>query len=129
MIPEAVWYAAGVSAAAGLLTDIVVHAIQQWQRKRADMPREEYGPLGAIPFSLLTNSTFSFLFSYVYNAVAAGSGRAFIAGGLIWLIIVLPMLASSHYADDRLRGLLLTRVFGWLIKIGAASAAIHYFIT
>jgi hypothetical protein len=129
VIPESVWYAAGVSTALGLLADLMVHGVQQWQRTRAGIPRETYGSLGVIPLSLLVNSVFSILFAYVYNAAAAGSGRAFLAGALIWLIIVIPILTSSRYADEGLRGLLITRVFGWLFKIAAASASINHFIT
>jgi hypothetical protein len=129
MIPDSIWYAAGASTAIGLLSDLTVHGIQQWQRRKAGLPRESLGPLGQISLSFLMNATFSFLFTYVYHAVAAGSGRAYLAGAVVWLIVVIPILASSRFMEDRMRGLLTTRIFGWLFKVAAAATAVNHFIT
>jgi hypothetical protein len=128
MIPEAVWQATATALAAGLAIDLSVHGIQQWQRSKAGIPLETFGIIGRIPLSLLLNSVAFFLFLYTYNAVAAGSGRAFLAGALVWLTITIPVLASSSHVDGANRGILITRVFGWLLKAAAVSAAGNHFL-
>lgn len=128
MIPELVWHATGAATAVGLVIDLTVHGIQQWQRSRAGIPLEEFGIIGRVSLSVLVNSVAFFLFLYTYNSVAAGSGRAFLAGALVWLTITIPVLASSGHAEGGNRGILITRVFGWLLKAATGSAAAHHFI-
>jgi hypothetical protein len=127
MIPEIVWQSTGAAVGAGLIIDLTEHGIQQWQRSRAGIPLETLGVLGRIPLSLLTNFVAFFLFLYTYNAVAAGSGRAYLAGALVWLTITIPVLASSGHVDGGSKGLLTTRVFGWLLKAAAVSTAADFF--
>jgi hypothetical protein len=128
MIADPIWYASAAATGAGLFSDLTVHGIQQWQRRRAGIPEETLGVLGRIPLSLVLNFVIAFLFAYVYSAVGAGSGRAYLAGAVVWLIIVIPVLASSRYMDDNMKRILTTRIFGWLFKVAAASAVIDHFI-
>jgi len=128
MIPEPILHASGLATAACLVSDLVVYAIQQAQRERSGLPLETMGIVGRILLSIVYNFVVCFTFAYCYHAVAMGSGRAFLAGGLGWLAVVLPVLVVSHTYDDRQKAILTTRIFGWLFKTAAACAAIDYFI-
>jgi uncharacterized membrane protein YagU involved in acid resistance len=128
MIPEPVLYASGIATAGCLVSDLVVFAIQQMQRERSGLPLETTGIIGRILISLIFNFTICFTMAYTYHAVAMGSGRAFYAGGIMWLSVVIPVLITSHNYDDRQKAILTTRIFGWLFKTGAACMAIDYFI-
>jgi uncharacterized membrane protein YagU involved in acid resistance len=128
MIPDAILNASGAATAACLVSDTVVYAIQQAQRERSGLPLEAIGIIGRIFLSLAFNFVLCFTFAYTYHAVALGSGRAFLAGGVAWLAVVIPVLMTSHSYDDRQKAVLTTRIFGWLFKTAAACAAIDYFI-
>lgn len=128
MIPDSILHASGAATAACLVSDLVVFAIQQAQRERSGLPLESIGIVGRIFLSLGFNFAVSFTFAYAYHAVALGSGRVFLAGGLGWLAVVIPVLMTSHSYDDRQKAVLTTRIFGWLFKTAAACMAIDYFI-
>ncbi len=128
MIPDSILHASGAATTACLFSDLVVFAIQQTQRERSGLPLETIGILGRIILSLGFNFALCFTFAYTYHAVALGSGRVFLAGGLGWLAVVIPVLMTSHHYDDRQKAVLTTRIFGWLFKTAAASMAIDYFI-
>jgi hypothetical protein len=128
MIPDPILNASGAATAACLVSDLVVYAIQQTQRERAGLPLEAIGIIGRIFLSLGFNFVLSFTFAYTYHAVALGSGRVFLAGGVAWLAVVIPVLMTSHSYNDRQKAVLTTRIFGWLFKTAAACVAIDYFI-
>jgi hypothetical protein len=128
MIPEAIFHASGLATTACLVSDLVVYAIQQAQRERSGLPLETMGIIARILLSVGYNFVVCFTFAYCYHAVAMGSGRAFMAGGIGWLAVVIPVLMISHAYDDRQKAILTTRIFGWLFKTAAACTAIDYFI-
>jgi uncharacterized membrane protein YagU involved in acid resistance len=128
MIPDPVLHASGIATAACLVSDLVVFAIQQVQRERVGLPLETTGIIGRIVISVVFNFAICFTMAYTYHAVAMGSGRAFYAGGVVWLSVVIPVLITSHSYDDRQKAVLTTRIFGWLFKTGATCLAIDYFI-
>jgi hypothetical protein len=128
MIPESVWHATAASTAVAFISDLIVYAIQQGQRERGGLPQESMGILWRSLLSLIFNFAAIFLFAYTYHAVALGSGRVYLAGGLLWLAVVIPVLMTSHHVDDWKKAILTTRIFGWLFKTAATCVAIDYFI-
>jgi hypothetical protein len=128
MIPDSILNASGTATVACLVSDLVVYAIQQAQRERSGLPLEAMGIMGRIFLSLGFNFVLCFTFAYTYHAAAMGSGRVYLAGGLAWLAVVIPVLMTSHSYDDRQKAVLTTRIFGWLFKTAAACVAIDYFI-
>jgi len=128
MIPDAILHASGVATVGCLISDLVVYAIQQAQRERSGLPLETIGIVGRMFLSIAFNFVLCFTFAYAYHAVALGSGRVFLAGGIGWLAVVIPVLMISHSYDDRQKAVLTTRIFGWLFKTAAACMAIDYFI-
>jgi hypothetical protein len=65
---------------------------------------------------------------FLYTALWAGSGRAFVYGGTLWLFVAIPLLLMSKYMDEIQRKVIATRILGWLFKLGVASTAVAYFI-
>lgn len=128
MIPDSIWYATALATAVAFVSDLLVYAIQQVQRERGGLPLETTGIFWRSLLSLIFNFAVIFLFAYTYHAVALGSGRVFLAGGALWLSVVIPVLMASHYVDDRKKAVLTTRIFGWLFKTAATCMAINYFI-
>ena len=121
------------SSAAGtvacIVFDLIIDAIQRWQRTRAGVVDvRTFGILGRLLISLVVNSILCTGFTYVYAVTGAGTGNAFLYGGVVWLIVAIPLLATGKYQDDIQRKVLSTRILGWLFKIGAASAAAYYLI-
>ncbi len=129
MIPESVWYACGSATVVCLFSDLVVYAVQQAQREKFGILVESLGVVWRFLLSLIFNFVATFLFAYVYHAVALGSGRAYYAGGIIWLSFVIPTLMTAHHMDDRQRAVLITRMLGWLFKTAVTSVAIDYFLS
>jgi hypothetical protein len=128
MIPDPVWYATGSATVVCLLSDLVVYAVQQHQRERLGLIVETFGLAWRILLSILFNAVASFLFAYIYHAVALGSGRAYFAGALLWLGVVIPTLMTSRHMDEGQRAVLTPRMLGWFVKSAAASFAIDLFI-
>lgn len=128
MIPEPVWLACGSATVVCLFSDLVVFAVQQAQRERFGLVVERLGLAWRFIVSLIFNFVATFLLTYLYHAVALGSGRAFYAGGIVWLSFVIPTLMTSRHLDDRKRAVLITRMLGWLFKTAVAAAAIDYFL-
>jgi hypothetical protein len=128
MIPDAIWHATAASTVVCLISDLVVFGIQQRQRERLGVMVENLGLVWRILLSILFNAVFTFLFAYVYHAVALGSGRAYFVGGLVWLSVVIPTLMTSRHLNENQRSVLTTRMLGWFIKSVIASVAVDTFI-
>ena len=129
MNSELILQAGGAATAACVIFDLIIDAIQSWQRKRAGVVDiRTFGIFGRLLISLVINFILCTGFTYGYALTGAGSGNAYLYGAVIWLIVAIPMLATSKYQDDIQRMVLGTRILGWLFKIGAASASAHLLI-
>lgn len=126
---EANLIAAGVGTIPCVIFDLVIQAVQRWQRDRLGITEAStLGPFGKVMVSLLFNFLFCAAFMFAYSVIAAGSGNAFLVGGIIWLMIAIPLLLTSKYLDDLQKQMFATRILGWLFKTGSAAASASYFI-
>ena len=111
------------------LSDLIVHAIQSWQRKRAGVIHEPFlGPFGRIVVSIIVNYPLCTAFAYLYDVIGTRAQDAYLMGGVLWLTLSVPMLMTSRGFDDIQKRILASRILGWLFKIAAASASAAYFI-
>ncbi len=129
MNTELILQTGGAATAACIVFDLIIDAIQGWQRKRAGVVDiRTFGVFGRLVISLAINFVLCTGFAYLYGAVGAGSGQSYLYGAVIWLMVAIPLLAISRYQDDIQKRVLATRILGWLFKIGAASVAANYFL-
>jgi len=131
--PEGISTACRAAAAAAtipsVMLDVGVRAIQQLQRRSAGVPREpSIGPVARFLLSLVLNFAACMALAWLYHSLWPGSGRAFLYGGVLWLLLALPVLFLLNYMDDIQKKTLITWLLGWLFKVGATSAALAYFI-
>lgn len=113
-----------------ILFDHGVHAIQDWQRRRAGIVEPSgFGPVGRTMVSLIINTVTSALIAYVYRIIGREPQDAFLIGASIWLMVTVPVLFTSRYIDESQQRLLATRVLGWLFKTAVAAGSAALFIT
>ena len=126
---ETILITGAAGAVPGVVFDLIVNAIQQWQRRQAGVINvPTFGVFTRLVLSLCVNFVACGGFAYVYYIIWKGQGDAFLFGGIVWLIVALPLVFSSRYFDEIQRKVLATRVLGWLFKIAAAAASATYFI-
>jgi len=119
-----------VSTLPCILFDHGVHAIQEWQRRRAGIVEVSgFGPLGRTVVSLAINGAASALIAFVYRSIGREQQDAFLIGASIWLMITVPVLFTSRYIDESQQKILATRILGWLFKTAIAAGSAAYFIT
>jgi len=112
-----------------VIFDLIIDAIQSWQRKHAGVTDvATFGWFGRTMISLIINAVLATGFSYLYYITAAGSGNSFLVGGILWLMVSIPLLATSRYQDDAQKRVLGWKILGWLFKIAAASTMAAVFI-
>ena len=129
MVPEVLWVTAAAATIPSVMLDLGVRAVQQFQRRSAGIPSEpSLGPVTRFLLSLALNFVVCFGLGWLYQSLWAGSGRAFLYGGVLWLFLGLPVLFLLNYMDDIQKKTLITWLLGWLFKLGATSGAIAYFI-
>ena len=113
-----------------ILFDHGVHAIQEWQRKRAGIIETSgFGPWGRTVISLMINALTSAFIAYVYRIIGREPQDAFLIGACIWLMVTVPVLFTSRYVDVSQQKLLATRILGWLFKTAIAAGCAAVFIT
>ena len=121
---------AAVATIPCVLFDHLLHAIQNWQRKRSGaVDSGGLGPFGRTVVSILLNFAISGLVTYVYTTVGHEPQDAFLVGALMWLMVSVPALFTSRYVEETQRQFLAGRILGWLAKTAIAAAAAAYFIT
>ena len=112
-----------------IIFDLIVQAIHRWQRRRGGIVE---GPTFGWPtrffLSFFINASICAGFIYMYDLLWAGTGRAFLVGGFLWLMVSIPLLAMGRYQTDVQRGILAIRILGWLFKTGTAAASATYFL-
>ena len=130
MVPEILWITAAAATIPCVMLDVGVRAIQQLQRRSAGVASDpSLGPVGRFLLSLVVNFLLCLGLAWLYHTLWAGSGRAFLYGGVLWLFLALPVLIMLNHTDDVQKRTLITWLLGWLFKLGATSAALAYFIT
>lgn len=113
-----------------ILFDHGMHAIQDWQRKRAGIVDPSgFGMWGRTLVSLIVNAMTSAFIAYVYRIIGRGPQDAFLIGATIWLMVSVPVLFTSRYVDTSQQKLLATRILGWLFKTAVAAGCAAVFIT
>jgi hypothetical protein len=128
--PDQLLTAMAVSTLPCILFDHGVHAIQEWQRRRAGIVEVSgFGPLGRTVVSLAINGAASALIAFVYRSIGREQQDAFLIGASIWLMITVPVLFTSRYIDESQQKILATRILGWLFKTAIAAGSAAYFIT
>ncbi len=126
---EPLLYAGGAATIPCIVFDLVIDAIQKWQRSRAGITDvKTFGWFVRLLLSLVVNAILCTGFAYLYFAIGAGTGNSFLVGGVLWLMVSIPLLATGKYQDDIQRQVLAVRILGWLFKIGAAAASAYYFL-
>ncbi len=126
---EAILYSGAAATLPCVIFDLLIDAIQSWQRKRAGVTDiATFGWLARTFLSLLVNALLTTGFAYLYYAIGSGTGNAFLVGGFLWLMISVPLLATSRYQDDIQKRVLATRILGWLFKTAAAAGSAYYFL-
>jgi hypothetical protein len=129
MDTQAILYCGAAATIPCVIFDLIIDAIQSWQRKRAGVTDvATFGWFGRTLMSLVINALLCSGFAALYSVVGAGSGNSFLVGGFLWLMVSVPLLATSRYQDDIQKRVLATRILGWLFKTGAASASAAIFI-
>ncbi len=126
---ETILMTGAAGAVPGVVFDFISYGIQQWQRRRAGAPNvPAFGPFIRFILSFIVNFIACGGFAYVYYVIWKGQGDAYLFGGVVWLIVAIPILISSKYFDDIQKKVVATRVLGWLFKMAAAAASASYFI-
>ncbi len=126
---DAILYSGAAATLPCVVFDLVIDAIQSWQRKRAGVTDiATFGWFARTLLSLVVNALLTTGFAYLYVVIGAGTGNAFLVGGFLWLLISVPFLAMSRYQDDIQKRVLATRILGWLFKTAAAAGAAYYFL-
>ena len=129
MIPEILWITAAAATIPGVMLDVGVRAIQQFQRRSAGVVSDpSIGPVARFLLSLILNFAVCLALAWLYQTLWAGSGRALVYGGVLWLLLAIPVLFMVNYVDDVQKKTLITWLLGWLFKVGATSASLAYFI-
>ncbi len=126
---EAIVYAGAAATLPCVVFDLVIDAIQNWQRKRAGVTDvATFGWFARMLISIVVNALLATGFAYLYFVIGAGTGNAYLVGGVLWLLVAIPLLALSRYQDDIQKRVLATRILGWLIKTAAAATSASYFL-
>lgn len=129
MDTQSILYSGAAATIPCVIFDLIIDAIQSWQRKRAGVTDvATFGWFGRTVISLIINAMLCTGFATLYSLIAAGSGNSFLVGGFLWLMVAVPLIATSRYQDDIQKRVLATRILGWLFKTGAASASTAIFI-
>jgi len=129
MDTQSILYCAAAATIPCVIFDLIIDAIQSWQRKRAGVTDvATFGWFGRTMISLVINALLCTGFGYLYSVIGAGSGNSFLVGGFLWLMVAVPLLATRKYQDDTQKRVLTTRIFGWLFKTVAASTSAAIFI-
>jgi hypothetical protein len=129
MLPEKVWLATAVATVPAVLLDVASGMIQRRQvRLSGAEPGDGMGVfwrfLASIVLNFFVLAGLSFLYSYLW----AGSGRAFLYGAVIWLLVSIPALLLSRTMDDSQQRIMVVRVLSLLFKAAALSISLSYFI-
>jgi len=128
--PDEILIAAAVATLPCVLFDHILHAIQEWQRKRAGVVQTGgFGAFGRTVISMFMNFFLCGLVAYVYRTVGHDPQDAFLVGACMWLMVSIPVLLTSRYVDETQRQYFAGRVLGWLAKTAIASACAAYFVT
>ena len=128
MDTEAVWLASAAATVPCVMLDLAAGAIERHQRRVAGVAIEAMNPFGQFILSLVANALGCAAFCFFYAFLWAGSGRAFIYGGIIWLFVAIPMLLMTNYMGEVQVKTLSTRILAWLFKAAAASISLAYFV-
>jgi hypothetical protein len=128
MIPNDIWLAIGVAVIPCVILDVAINAIQQWQRQTAGVSVGGPGPVGAFLWSIFLNFVLASGFCFLYAALWPGSGRSYIYGAIVWLLLAIPFVVMANRMDDLQKKILTIRILGWLFKIGAATASLAFYI-
>lgn len=130
MDPDEILIAAAVATLPCVLFDHILHAIQEWQRKRSGVVQTGgFGAFGRTVISMFMNFFLCGLEAYVYKTVGHEPQDAFLVGACMWLMVSIPVLLTSRYVDETQRQYFAGRVLGWLAKTAIASACAAYFVT
>jgi hypothetical protein len=78
--------------------------------------------------SLFANALTCGAFAFAYLGTWVGTGRAFLFGGLVWVIIAAPVLAMSRHMEDFQKKAIYIRIFSWLAKTAIVAASCTYFL-
>lgn len=129
MHTDLVWLAVSAATIPCVILDLGVRAVQARQRRQAGIPAEAVqGTFVGFLVVLVWNAALVTGFVFLYATLWAGSGRAFVYGGTLWLFVAIPLVLMSKYMDEIQKKVIATRILGWLFKLGAASTAVAYFI-
>ena len=129
MIPEILWITAAAATIPAVMLDVGVRAIQQLQRRSAGVADDpSIGPVARFLLSLILNFAVCFGVAWLYQTLWPGSGRALVYGGVLWLLLAIPVLFMVNYVDEVQKKTLITWLLGWLFKVGATAASLAYFI-
>lgn len=111
-----------------IVFDLIIQGIHRWQRRRAGVAESpSFGWPTRFFLSFILNASLCTGFIYMYDILWAGTGKAFLVGGFAWLMISIPLLAMGRYQTDVQKGILATRILGWLFKTATAAASATYF--
>src|SRR5512141_939290 len=98
---EPLLYAGAAATIPCVMFDLIVDAIQKWQRNRAGVTDvQTFGWFVRLLISLFVNAILCTGFAYLYYAIGAGTGNSFLVGSVLWLIVTIPLLATGKYQDD-----------------------------
>ena len=129
MVPDYVWLATAVSTVPAVLLDMASGIIQRRQiRLGGGEPGDAIGPFGRFLLSLVLNAAVLGGLSFLYFRLWAGSGRAFLYGAVVWLLVSIPALLLSRAMDDSQQRLMIVRALSLLFKAAALSISLAYFI-
>lgn len=129
MLPEEVWLATAVATVPAVLLDLATGFIQRRQLRRMGL-ESEGGPgafwklVGSIVLNSVILAGLAFLYSYLW----AGSGRSYLYGAVIWLLVSIPALLLARSMDDSQQRVMAVRALALLFKAAALSISLSYFI-
>jgi len=129
MLPDSVLLATAVATVPAVLLDMVSGMIQRRHtRLGGGEPEEHIGPFGRFALSLVLNVVVLGGLSFLYYRLWAGSGRAFLFGAVVWLLVSIPALLLSRAMDESQQKAYAIRALSQLFKAAAVAIALAYFI-
>lgn len=119
----------GVATLVCVVLDMIMHRIQAWQMERAGVGNPStLGFGGRLALSLVMNLVLCMGFAYTYSSIGVGSGNSFLVAAVIWLMIAIPMLATSRFTDEIRQQTIAIRILIWLLKMSAVAGVVAFFM-
>lgn len=119
----------GVATFVCVVLDMIMHRIQDWQMERAGVGNPStLGFGGRLALSIVMNLVLCMGFAYTYASIGVGSGNSFLVAAVIWLMIAIPMLATSRFTDEIRQQTIAIRILIWLLKMSAVAGVVAFFM-